>query len=86
MSEELKGKVALVTGGGQGIGRSIALVLAQRGADVAISGRTESKLIAVKAEIEAAPAPPRASATSPFVPTAIGWSPPPSRRSAVSTC
>ena len=53
MSAELTGKAALVTGGGQGIGRAIALALAERGADVAISGRTESKLTAVAAEIEA---------------------------------
>jgi enoyl-[acyl-carrier protein] reductase III len=34
---DLKGKLALVTGGGRGIGRAIALELAGRGADVAIS-------------------------------------------------
>lgn len=34
---ELLGKVALVTGGGQGIGRSVALMLARHGSDVAVS-------------------------------------------------
>ena len=49
-----EGKAALVTGGGSGIGRCIAHELASLGAAVAIVGRTEAKLEAVRAEIEAA--------------------------------
>jgi NAD(P)-dependent dehydrogenase (short-subunit alcohol dehydrogenase family) len=52
MTETLEGKRAIVTGGGQGIGRGIALGLAAEGAAVALVGRTESTLLAVATEIE----------------------------------
>lgn len=49
----LAGKRALVTGGGTGIGRAIALELANLGADVAILGRRAEPLEAVGKEITA---------------------------------
>jgi 7-alpha-hydroxysteroid dehydrogenase len=45
--------VAVVTGGGTGIGRAIALGLADAGADVAVAGRRPAPLERVVAEIEA---------------------------------
>ncbi|MBM4432356.1 MAG: SDR family NAD(P)-dependent oxidoreductase, partial [Chloroflexi bacterium] len=48
----LEGKVALVTGGGQGLGRTLALGLAAAGADVVVAQRTVSRVEAVAAEIQ----------------------------------
>jgi 7-alpha-hydroxysteroid dehydrogenase len=49
----LTGKVALVTGGGKGMGGAIAKTFARAGASVAVVSRTESQLKAVVEEIEA---------------------------------
>jgi NAD(P)-dependent dehydrogenase (short-subunit alcohol dehydrogenase family) len=49
-----EGKVALVTGGGSGIGRGAAVDLGQRGAKVAVLARNQDRIAEVCAEIEAA--------------------------------
>ena len=49
----LRGKVALVTGSSQGLGKAMARALAQSGADVIINGRDPAKLAPVAAEISA---------------------------------
>ena len=53
MSEKksLEGKVAVVTGGGRGIGRAICLALAAEGAGVAVTSTTQERNLKVAAEI-----------------------------------
>ena len=48
---KLDGKVALITGAGQGVGQGVAFALAKEGASVAVAGRTESKLVVTCNEI-----------------------------------
>lgn len=50
----LQGRIALVTGASQGIGRACAMELAKAGATVALAARNEGKLAEAVAEIEAA--------------------------------
>ncbi len=57
MSQDLKGKVALVTGGNSGIGRATALAFARRGASVVVAARNAEKGAEVVREIEALGAP-----------------------------
>ena len=46
-------RVAVITGGGTGIGRGTALVLAKHGADVVLTGRRTGPLESTAAEVEA---------------------------------
>jgi NAD(P)-dependent dehydrogenase (short-subunit alcohol dehydrogenase family) len=48
----LEGKKALITGGGRGIGKAVAIEFARNGADIAIASRTESELNQAQKEIE----------------------------------
>lgn len=49
----MDGRVAVITGGGTGIGRASALVLAEHGADIVLAGRREEPLKSVAIEVEA---------------------------------
>jgi 3-oxoacyl-[acyl-carrier protein] reductase len=49
----VSGRVALITGASQGIGRACALALAEGGASLALAARNQEKLAAVAQEVEA---------------------------------
>lgn len=50
---DLEGRVAVITGGGTGIGRGAALLLAEHGADVVLAGRRREPLESTAKEIQA---------------------------------
>jgi NAD(P)-dependent dehydrogenase (short-subunit alcohol dehydrogenase family) len=47
----LEGKVAIITGAGQGVGRGIAEIFAQRRVNLVVTGRTSSKLESLREEL-----------------------------------
>ena len=53
MMQDMAGKVAIVTGGSDGIGLATAALLARRGAQVVICGRRQEVLDHARATIEA---------------------------------
>jgi len=54
MSEFLKGKVAVITGGSRGLGKAMALALAAEGVSIALAARDETAMADVARQIEAA--------------------------------
>ena len=74
----LHGKIALVTGAASGVGRQIALTLAQEGASVAVNYRSSGEEAeAIAGEIKAAAAKPKPiRPTSPILPRSKPWSTP----------
>lgn len=48
----MNGKVAIITGGGKGIGYGISCAFAEEGANLVLTGRTESALVNAKKELE----------------------------------
>jgi len=52
MTQSLKGKVAYVTGAGRGIGKAVAIALANEGVNIGLLARTEAALKEVVSEVE----------------------------------
>jgi NAD(P)-dependent dehydrogenase (short-subunit alcohol dehydrogenase family) len=50
--KRLEGKVAIITGGGKGIGFGLAKAFANEGSDLVITGRTESRLVEAQQRLE----------------------------------
>jgi len=53
MAQSLKGKVAFITGAGRGIGKAVAVALANEGVNIGLLTRTEGALQEVAKEVEA---------------------------------
>ena len=51
--KRLEGKVAVITGGGKGIGFGLAKAFAREGSDLVITGRNEGRLVEAKEKLEA---------------------------------
>jgi NAD(P)-dependent dehydrogenase (short-subunit alcohol dehydrogenase family) len=60
---DLRGKVALVTGAGRGLGKAMALALASAGTDVVLAARTPADLEAAPSRTSAGPSSPHLTRT-----------------------